>query len=594
MEQFQEDSLRLLVFRLMDDQLTAEEFLGLEELLFRDTAARGFFIREIDLLGNLYWDNCLVPAAIIAANESRLGNSGKLAGSGVPASALLADEAVPGGGLPGIPNQSRPPSVLGFLTTAGQLSASWLASPKMLTITVFGGLATYFVGLMISIAISRAYVDRGPNDLYRPTAEAFAQLTATADCRWRSGSPRTHAPLPRGSLELESGTAELTFTQGTRVIVEGPALLEVVSARLLRLDRGKLVARVTPRAIGFTVTTPSVDVVDLGTEFGVEVDEKGKTDVHVLEGKVEVTPGNVVGAGKTVSQKVVAGQAVRVVGPGQAATPIPVDRRSFAGKFKPTTGKGPTGRSSDAATMKIWLGNLFDDHPHVPLADAMRSDTFCAAADSNDLGVCKTGYGSETLQEIAPGIGFDFEKLGWEAGGDHLIANDAWSDHLEVRPKVPAGGIRLSGDPMSYFEPRIDEGIGMHASAFITFDLDDIRAAGGLQGRTLEFHCDRAGVNDDAVKDAAGSIHMAVIYSTSTAVQKAIVDGAAAQVVKSGSHWSLATEPGKPLRSDGHFFQVHERLPPDVQYLTLACTNAGDGRNYDHGVWIGARLEVAP
>ncbi len=50
--------------------------------------------------------------------------------------------------------------VLGFLATAVHVAASWLSSPKVLAIAVVGGLATYFAGLMISIAISRAYSDQ--------------------------------------------------------------------------------------------------------------------------------------------------------------------------------------------------------------------------------------------------------------------------------------------------------------------------------------------------------------------------------------------------------------------------------------------------
>ena len=36
------------------------------------------------------------------------------------------------------------------------------------------------------------------------------------------------------------------------------------------------------------IETPSTDVVDLGTEFGVDVDESGGTDVVVFEGAVDL------------------------------------------------------------------------------------------------------------------------------------------------------------------------------------------------------------------------------------------------------------------------------------------------------------------
>ena len=40
-------------------------------------------------------------------------------------------------------------------------------------------------------------------------------------------------------------------------------------------------------AIGFRVSNPEVEVVDLGTEFTMVADAKGGTDVYVLKGAVE-------------------------------------------------------------------------------------------------------------------------------------------------------------------------------------------------------------------------------------------------------------------------------------------------------------------
>ena len=43
-------------------------------------------------------------------------------------------------------------------------------------------------------------------------------------------------------------------------------------------------------AVGFGVQTSTVDVVDLGTEFGMTVDTAGTTDLCVLKGSVEAMP----------------------------------------------------------------------------------------------------------------------------------------------------------------------------------------------------------------------------------------------------------------------------------------------------------------
>ena len=44
------------------------------------------------------------------------------------------------------------------------------------------------------------------------------------------------------------------------------------------------------RAKGFTVETPSATLVDLGTEFGADVDRSGNGEVHVFRGEVIVHP----------------------------------------------------------------------------------------------------------------------------------------------------------------------------------------------------------------------------------------------------------------------------------------------------------------
>jgi hypothetical protein len=53
------------------------------------------------------------------------------------------------------------------------------------------------------------------------------------------------------------------------------------------LQAGKLVASVPTKAIGFTVETPEAEFVDLGTEFGVKVDEHGTAEATVFRGCIE-------------------------------------------------------------------------------------------------------------------------------------------------------------------------------------------------------------------------------------------------------------------------------------------------------------------
>lgn len=90
------------------------------------------------------------------------------------------------------------------------------------------------------------------------------------------------------SRSFRAGRVQVEYLSGTVVTIEGPAVVGAFHRNGLVLDRGRLVASVPKRAVGFAVQTPSTKIVDLGTEFGVNVDPQGTTETVVFEGLVEV------------------------------------------------------------------------------------------------------------------------------------------------------------------------------------------------------------------------------------------------------------------------------------------------------------------
>jgi hypothetical protein len=93
-------------------------------------------------------------------------------------------------------------------------------------------------------------------------------------------------------LRLERGLAEVEFDRGARVILKGPAALELLSDNEARLLSGSMTAKVPVPAHGFTVHSPQGKVVDLGTEFGVSVDSPETTSVRVFSGALTAAAGN--------------------------------------------------------------------------------------------------------------------------------------------------------------------------------------------------------------------------------------------------------------------------------------------------------------
>jgi hypothetical protein len=123
--------------------------------------------------------------------------------------------------------------------------------------------------------------------------EFVAQLTGLKDSQWASdASPlQSGVRLLKGQrLELARGFAEITFDSGAQVVLEGPAAFDLKSAWEATLNRGTLKASVPPQAIGFRISNPSVQIVDLGTEFTMSADASGAAEVLVLKGQVEAQP----------------------------------------------------------------------------------------------------------------------------------------------------------------------------------------------------------------------------------------------------------------------------------------------------------------
>jgi ferric-dicitrate binding protein FerR (iron transport regulator) len=119
-----------------------------------------------------------------------------------------------------------------------------------------------------------------------PREAAVGWLVNAQNCRWSEGEPA--GDMHAGTvLKLERGLAEVRFQCGARVVLEGPATLELLSGKSARLQRGRLTARVPEPAVGFEVVSPQGKVIDLGTEFGIAVAEDGAAEVCVFEGKVE-------------------------------------------------------------------------------------------------------------------------------------------------------------------------------------------------------------------------------------------------------------------------------------------------------------------
>ena len=243
----------------------------------------------------------------------------------------------------------------------------------------------------------------------------------------------------------------------------------------------------------------------------------------------------------------------------------------------------------------IPLGNLFDDSASVSLDAALATDKYKATASADRLGVDRVAQGWGTETRIAPDVQFDFARLGASSHSYGAVINDAW---------FTQGAISTRGSSFNS-NKRVEQGIGMHANALVTFDLDEIRRAGLMPSdQKFVFKVDRAGINDDAFGSNA-SAHLAVIVSRPHR-DKAVMDGILAAQVNgkqteidfSDFTYYFAGQLPEPIRADGKFVSFDIAIPPEAKHLTLVACGANEpddnSISSDHVVFSGVRLEMDP
>ncbi|MEM6469236.1 MAG: LamG-like jellyroll fold domain-containing protein [Planctomycetota bacterium] len=121
---------------------------------------------------------------------------------------------------------------------------------------------------------------------YRP---ALAKPVRMSGVRWaeEENSFSRSDIVRRGPLAILGGEMQLDFFTGTSMFLRGATELEIESEWLIKLNQGVCRVLVPEPAEGFTIQVGEWEIVDLGTEFSVEV-VNNQASVEVLNGIVEL------------------------------------------------------------------------------------------------------------------------------------------------------------------------------------------------------------------------------------------------------------------------------------------------------------------
>ncbi len=153
-----------------------------------------------------------------------------------------------------------------------------------------------------------------------PQASQFSSVVFASDAGVKL---KVGDRLGAETIRVESGFVRLQFDDGVDVTLEGPAEYELIELGKTRLTSGLLTATVPQGAEGFQVNTPTAEVVDLGTSFGIDLREDGFSRVSVFDGEVEVAATDA-----TEKQLLTEGESVRI-GVDQEIEEVDFDPQPF-------------------------------------------------------------------------------------------------------------------------------------------------------------------------------------------------------------------------------------------------------------------------
>jgi hypothetical protein len=267
------EELQRLVADLADGALSPSDSAQLASALRDDPKARRFYLDQMAIHARL--ELLHVPSLSGAVEEN------------AQADATRAAKSLHGIEVNGRSWSRKKSAVAEFIERATQV----VVRP-----TPFSMVAAALVLAIGLAALATIYLPRGddrpvaaPKQEKQPT-ELVAQVLRVHQVKWaydfaRRSGDSIHAGQ---SLRLEAGLVEIGFKHGATVVVKGPAVFEAIDADSGRLLVGELTAEAPRLAAGFAVETPTARLVDLGTEFGVRIQDDSSTLVHVYQGLVQV------------------------------------------------------------------------------------------------------------------------------------------------------------------------------------------------------------------------------------------------------------------------------------------------------------------
>jgi hypothetical protein len=553
-----------LICRVLEDHASAEEVRQLEELLHHDPEALSLYTQIADTFAEL-----MCPGQ--SMRISYQADQGQERWLDMHLWELLAEEEK----IASTVEISEPvPSERPLIAKVKPTSSSVRMNRFSLVSFITSAAALLFLVLFAKFGPSRPI-----------------PVATVADCfeaQWQNRTIEVGRRLTNrhSPLYLLSGYAKLKFDNGAEVIVQAPCHFQLDNADQMQLIYGKLTAVIRPEAVGFRVNTSVMSVVDLGTEFSIQVDEKGEF-VNLYKGRASVLAGRE--GNRKGSQLLTEGQAMRVDPQTQQIKEVPLDDKSFVRRLDSRMGFLWRGESINLADI-VGGGNGFGtglldsgidtntgrrfESPDPELVLSKVTGIFSGGRSYNKVsslafidGVFVPDSREGLVQITSAGHTFDGFADGREVFWGNIF-NGAW----HASDKALKHQLKLNGQ--TYGTPD-NPAISIHANQGITFDLQAIRQT--LPGGRILRFTSLFGVSE--------TVALAPAFDPKAGINSGKV-----------SCWVLID--GKERFNRNSVSYLHGAIEIDVdindedRFLTLVVTESDDRRAFDWALFAKPSLLI--
>ncbi len=440
-------------------------------------------------------------------------------------------------------------AVDGFTTTLG---AFLRTGSKVVKITAICSLAM----LLFIVVVSLFYGMFVPGEIATLRTSLNARLSDNQ--KVVSGARLTNRKYP---LFLQTGLIEIVFDGGTKVLLEAPAAFRLKSDDRMVLHTGQLFAFVPDYAKGFTVDTPNSRIVDLGTEFGIRVEQDGTSDLHMFKGKAELTSSS--GSMEERSLTLTAGQAKRINTSGQVGD-IPIREQVFVRHFYSETGFVWRGQNLSLVDV-VARGNGFGTggtNVYVDPIEGYKESLYCDGKGSEyhaleaNLFIDGLFIPDGSREQIISSLGHEFVDCP-QTNGECYANLGANSNQGAWATDMRTGIVRFDGQD---YGNRKNPCFVMHANLGITFDLNAIRAM--CPGIRLTRFVSKIGIADFEESSGCNADFWVLVdgkvrHSRRNVKQKDVLSNVAVELVPFDRFLTLVTTDGGDIDRLGAYQRAY-------------------------------------